>query len=824
MERVPLLPIDTPQNPRYSASMIKRKKLIFLMIFLLTLAASGCRFDRILNPALPTFTPEVLFTPIPTIPPTPTPIPTPEPGMRIESGDTALASGDYEQATSEYSLAYENSGSEEGKAAALLGLSHVYLDTHRYEAARDTILSAIAAYPNAKELAAFYFLLGETYEAMELPNEAAGAFQEYINIRPGLIDFYIYERIGDNYIQAENYQAAIEAYMQAIQAGALYDTLYLNLEIADAYLSMNDLPTALVAYEDVYNRTTNDYLKAEARRKMGDIYLAQENTESAYTAYHEVVENYPLAYDAYLSIVTLLDAGETVSDLDRGLINYFVGQYGFAIDAFVRYLRENPEEHSDVPHYYLGLSYQAQGNYALAIEAWREIADEHINERFWATAFDEIAYTQSVYLGNPDAAIDTYLEFVDRSPLDEAAPEYLYYAARTAERNLDLDQAARLWERIGTQFSTSSWAFDGLFQAGIAHYRLGEYEDAITAYQSSLGVADSRGNQAAAYFWIGKCYQKLNYTEAADDSFRQAATSDPTGYYSERASDMLEGIAPFSAPASYNLNTNLAAEKQTADEWMHTTFSIPASEDLNDTSSLNTDPRMVRGTELWNLRQYENARLEFESLRESVELDAAQTYRLANYLIDLGLYRTGIFAARQVLNLAGFDDAGTFNAPIYFNHLRFGAYYEDIVVAAAEENGFHPLFLLSVIRQESLFEGFVTSTAGARGLMQIIPATGDELARSKSWPSGYTSEDLYRPLVNIHFGATYLDQQRDYFGGEIPVALAAYNGGPGNAARWLELANGDMDLFVEVIRFSETRNYIRYIYELYTIYMNLYTP
>ncbi|HKJ28532.1 MAG TPA: hypothetical protein VJ965_12890, partial [Anaerolineales bacterium] len=61
-----------------------------------------------------------------------------------------------------------------------------------------------------------------------------------------------------------------------------------------------------------------------------------------------------------------------------------------------------------------------------------------------------------------------------------------------------------------------------------------------------------------------------------------------------------------------------------------------------------------------------------------------------------------------------------------------------------------------------------------------------------------------------------------YFNGEIAAALAAYNGGPGNAAKWLTQANGDMDLFVEVIRFSETRNYIRYIYELYTIYENLY--
>ena len=192
-------------------------------------------------------------------------------------------------------------------------------------------------------------------------------------------------------------------------------------------------------------------------------------------------------------------------------------------------------------------------------------------------------------------------------------------------------------------------------------------------------------------------------------------------------------------------------------------------------------------------------------------------------MYEIGLYRSSILAARTVLDLAGLDDAGTFNAPIYFNHIRFGPYYLDIVAQAAQENNLHPLFLLSVMRQESLFEGFVTSTAGARGLMQIIPSTGEDIARLKAWPANYTSEDLYRPLVNINYGAFYLNQQRNGFGGDIPVALAAYNGGPGNASRWLQLTNSDLDLYVEVIRFEETRNYIRYIYELYTIYKGLYS-
>jgi len=477
---------------------------------------------------------------------------------------------------------------------------------------------------------------------------------------------------------------------------------------------------------------------------------------------------------------------------------------------------------SFMAHYYLGLAYQKLGEHAKSIEAWQEIIDEHINERYWATAFDEIAYSMFVYQNKPEDAIRTYLDFVDRSPLDEKAPEYLYYAARFAERSFDLRTAARLWERVGTQFSTSTWAFDSLFQAGITHFRMGVYEDSISAFQSSLGVAGNLGNQSAAYFWIGKCYQKLGNVPAAEDSWRQASTSDPTGYYSERAEDLLANRDPFTPPANVSLNYSLDIERTEAVSWMHTTFNIPQEENLNDQILLFSDPRMVRGSELWNLGQYELARGEFESYRQDITADPGKTFRLANYLYDLGLYRSAILAARQVLNLAGMDDASTLTAPIYFNHLRFGLYFQDLVLPAAEENGLHPLFLYSVLRQESLFEGFVTSTAGARGLMQIIPTTGEEIARLMNWPVNYSDNDLYRPAINIPMGAFYLDRQRDAFGGDLYQALSAYNGGAGNTLKWTPLSNGDLDLFVEVIRFSETRNYIRYIYEIFNIYRDIY--
>jgi soluble lytic murein transglycosylase len=136
----------------------------------------------------------------------------------------------------------------------------------------------------------------------------------------------------------------------------------------------------------------------------------------------------------------------------------------------------------------------------------------------------------------------------------------------------------------------------------------------------------------------------------------------------------------------------------------------------------------------------------------------------------------------------------------------------------------HPLFLFSVIQQESLFEGFVRSEVGARGLMQIMPATGADIAKNMSWPPDYSDDDLYRPLVSVDLGAHYLKTNRDYLNGDLYAALAAYNAGLGFAVDWQEISGGDPDLFVEVIpsEYEQTRDYIRSIYEYYVIYRSNY--
>src|SRR5690606_6615261 len=231
--------------------------------------------------------------------------------------------------------------------------------------------------------------------------------------------------------------------------------------------------------------------------------------------------------------------------------------------------------------------------------------------------------------------------------------------------------------------------------------------------------------------------------------------------------------------ASANYTPDLEAEREDADRWMRLTFNLGDDVDFDTLGPLAADARVIRGREYWDLGLYEKAKLEFEDLRSQLETtqDAVGSYRLTNYLLDIGMYRSAIFAARQTLTIAGLNDhAASMMAPMYFSRIRYGFYFSDLVIPEAQKNGLDPLLVFSVIRQESFFEGFVSSTANARGLMQVIPSTGAQIAGELGKPLNYTERDLYRPQVSVMFGTYYLQKNRSLFEGDSYAMLAAYNG------------------------------------------------
>ena len=237
---------------------------------------------------------------------------------------------------------------------------------------------------------------------------------------------------------------------------------------------------------------------------------------------------------------------------------------------------------------------------------------------------------------------------------------------------------------------------------------------------------------------------------------------------------------------------------------------------------LRNDGRWLRGSALWHLGLETEARVELDSLRVAVRTNALAAYQLALAYRELGYYYGSIYAARDCVDALGFEQT-PLAAPRFLTLLRFGPYFEELITDAAAKENLDPLLLAALIRQESLYLSSATSSASARGLMQIIPPTGDWIASKLAWPE-YTVSDLNRPIISIPFGAFYLAEQRRNFDGKPYAMLAAYNAGPGNARRWLDLSGDDPDLFLEVITATETQRYIRRISEYRAVYAALYEP
>jgi len=147
--------------------------------------------------------------------------------------------------------------------------------------------------------------------------------------------------------------------------------------------------------------------------------------------------------------------------------------------------------------------------------------------------------------------------------------------------------------------------------------------------------------------------------------------------------------------------------------------------------------------------------------------------------------------------------------------------YGKLIRAEAKKWGLDPRLLFSVIRQESHFETGATSSAGARGLMQVMPGTAKGIAERLGWQD-FDPSQAYWPYINVALGANYVAQWLNHFEGSLAAALAAYNGGPGNEAVWRGWAPEDDDLMVSLINITETRVYVQLVWENYAAYQRLY--
>lgn len=154
--------------------------------------------------------------------------------------------------------------------------------------------------------------------------------------------------------------------------------------------------------------------------------------------------------------------------------------------------------------------------------------------------------------------------------------------------------------------------------------------------------------------------------------------------------------------------------------------------------------------------------------------------------------------------------------------MKYPVKYQEYVLKSAEEFSLDRDLIYAVIHSESKFDHYAVSATDARGLMQVQEETARDCVK-KLGIKNFTSDMLFEPDINIRIGCYYLDKLIKKYNGKTELALAAYNGGPGNVDKWLrdETLTDENDNLIH-IPFKETREYVEKVLKAKDIYEKLY--
>jgi len=777
--------------------------------------------------------------------------PTPLPPERLQIGADALAVQDFAAAAEQFTASLAEAGalSAGQQRQAQYNLAVALLEEARYAEAAAAFEQLIGdPDPTIAEPANFY--LGQAYEGQGLYAEAVKAYQTYLGANPDMAA-YVAPLIANNFLALGDRPAAVAAYGTAVTAPAHRLTEVANrLKLAEFYLADANYAAAIEQYDAVHDLAQTEATKGQMTYLAGSAEIQAGNTEAGYQRYLTGVNDYPGAYESYQGLVALVDAGVPVDDFQRGLVDVNAQAYEPAVNALTTYIAANPETYRADAHLYLAWAYEGLGNLEAALTELTTFAAtdgpqatierakmlERAGDAPGALAAYQAyvaqypagvdaplaaweAATLLRQMGEMPAAIEAYTVLAQNYPNHADAPEALFEAAWLAHGLRDGKTAVSLWQQSADTYPFSEFGNESLLWLMRVLPDLMAAEERVAEGTAVILPTPEPGAVPTVTPPSQVMTPTLDLAQLYENVRSRAAVSTLPIYGAVRARDLATDTPPFAPPAALLIPPDEPGAQDEAETWLRNYLGLEAGTPIRTLDpTLAYDQRLITGEKLWQIGLQESAKRELEDLRLEVQDNPLYSYQLALYFRDLGLYRSSILAATSILAHANIS---VFDAPRFIGRLSYPVYYADHIQELAASYGYDPLLQFSLVRQESLYESFARSGAAAQGLSQVIPDTGAYIAERLNWPN-YENDDLYRPYVGLAFGAYYLHQQLAAFDGLPHVALAAYNAGPGNAARWYQEAGADIDMFKETVDFAETRLYIERIYLGQAIYRFLY--
>ncbi len=385
----------------------------------------------------------------------------------------------------------------------------------------------------------------------------------------------------------------------------------------------------------------------------------------------------------------------------------------------------------------------------------------------------------------------------NRPPLSEPVPEPEKWVKEllTAARSAGSESAIKIAESIddafapGTDISQLSYRLRDDYTSLVwlggtqALWNLGNPRRAAPLFYRYGAAAQTPGTRSKGFYWAGRALAKAGDTAGANRYFEMAAAY-PHYFYGQLALERLGRPLP-----DLSIMPQVTPTKAERQAFMARPITVAVRDVARDGDWKTTI-------------QF------FREISDSART-AADHVLVAELAKDIGRRDLAVILG-QSAHADGFGEFGTIAFPLIPN-----------------PPGTDWTMVHAVTRQESQFAQDAVSHAGARGLMQLMPATAREQAGKMGLsynPSALTSD----PNYNIRLGAGYFARMMDYFGGSTPLAVGAYNAGAGNVNKWLR-ANGDprtgsvdwIDWF-ERIPFYETKNYIQRVLENAVVYQAMY--
>lgn len=402
----------------------------------------------------------------------------------------------------------------------------------------------------------------------------------------------------------------------------------------------------------------------------------------------------------------------------------------------------------------------------------------------------------------PGKAAISYLDqIINKFP--KQAPQALEQKAKLLESLKDNQAATETWKLLLGRYSNSEEAAEYRWKNALNKAKNRDY---VSAWQWAQPIATENPRSILApraSFWVGKWATLLGKQEDARKAYEYVLSQFPQSYYAWRAASILAlDVGDFSNLRLMNPEI------------------IPPQRPVPPAGSDTFK-------ELYLLGQDRDAWYEWETaFKNNSQPTVAEEFTEGLMRLAKGENLIGIAKISKLEDREKPEEQAEFAAlsqKITYWQARYPFPYFQEIQKWSLSRQLNPLLVTALMRQESMFQPKIKSVVGATGLMQVMPSTAAWIAPQIGMD--IKNLNLENPNDNIMLGTWYLDHTHQQYGNNSMLAIASYNAGPGNVAKWLQtIPKQDPDEFVEEIPFGETRNYVRLVFGNYWNYLRLYNP